>query len=195
MMRATLCAMLFLAGSLVMTSDSQAQDRPASPRGEASTQISGKWIVVDYGRPILRGRTEIFGAGDEYGNAINSGAPVWRAGANQTTTISTETDLMFGDKHLSAGDYTVFVDLAADGWTLVFSNHAAKGNYSDDGDGLWGSYGYSDANDALRVPMMMSEAPASSDQFTIMFIDVSTDGGKIAMWWEDTMATAAFSVM
>ena len=44
----------------------------------------GKWVVVDYGRPLLRGRTNIFGAGAEYGKVVSDGSPVWRMGANDS---------------------------------------------------------------------------------------------------------------
>ena len=43
----------------------------------------GKWIEVTYSRPMLRGRTDIFGKGADYGKTVNGGAPVWRAGANR----------------------------------------------------------------------------------------------------------------
>lgn len=185
--------MLLMVATTVFAADALAQNRPSSPRGEAATQISGKWVVVDYGRPILRGRTNIFGSGEAYGQAVNSGAAVWRAGANQSTRLTTEVDLMFGNAHLPAGEYSVFVDLKADGWTLIFSNHTAKENFRDEGDGLWGAFGYSQDKDAARVPMTMVEAPGSSDEFTIMFLDVTTSGGKIALWWENTLATAAFT--
>jgi hypothetical protein len=194
-MRANLVTILFLAASFVLVDAATGQSRPASPRGEASTQISGKWVVVDYGRPILRGRTSIFGSPSDYGKAANSGAPVWRAGANQSTRFKTEVDLMFGDKHLSAGEYSVFVDLKSEGWTLVLSNHTAKENFRDEGDGLWGAFGYNQEMDALRVPMEMMEMPSSSDQFTIMFVDATDKGGTLAMWWEKTMAKAAFTTM
>lgn len=181
--------------TLALTADpAAAQDRAPSPRGEASTQIDGDWIVVDYGRPILRGRTDIFGSPADYGTAVNSGAPVWRAGANQSTRLNTATDLTFGDQTLPAGEYSVFVDLKPDAWTLIFSNHAAKQNYRDEGDALWGAFGYTDDKDVLRVPMTVEQAPNSSDQFTILFLDVTDEGGSLAMWWENTFAIADFTV-
>ena len=58
--------------------------RPASPAGVASAQVGGtwvkgtdgetyqggKWIDVTYGRPLLRGRANIFGAGADYGKKV-----------------------------------------------------------------------------------------------------------------------------
>ena len=113
------------------------QGRPASPRGEASTQVGGSydaegrfgggsWIVVDYGRPILRGRQNMFGSGDTYGDTFLRDAPLWRIGANQSTRFMTETDLMFGDKRLPAGEYSTFADLKPGEWTLAFSTWGVK---------------------------------------------------------------------
>ena len=133
---------------LLIGADIAHAQRTASPRGEAATEIGGeyegrrytggKWVSVDYGRPILRGRTGIFGEGDAYGQTANAGAPLWRAGANKSTRFMTEADLTFGDHTLPAGEYSLFIDLKTDGWTLIFSNHTAKDNFRDSGDGLWG---------------------------------------------------------
>ena len=189
---------------LLIGADLAYAQRPASPRGETATQIGGeyegrryaggKWIVVDYGRPILRGRTGIFGEGGSYGERANGGAPVWRVGANKSTRFMTEADLDFGGNTLPAGEYSLFVDLKADGWTLIFSNHAAKDNFRDSGDGLWGSYNYTADKDVLRVPMMAQEHTTSFDQFTISFVNMTKTGGTLAMMWETTMATVDFSL-
>lgn len=183
---------VFLMVLLVAADVSYAQ-RPASPRGESSTQIGDDWLVVDYGRPILRGRTGIFGEGDTYGQSVNGGAPVWRGGANKSTRFMTETALKFGDHTLPAGEYSLFVDLKADGWTLIVSNHAAKDNFREDSDGLWGSYNYTADKDVFRVPMTMEETSMSHDQFTIAFTDVTEKGGTLAMMWERTMAYVVFA--
>ena len=92
------------------------------------------------------------------------------------------------------GEYSVFVDLKADGWTLIFSNHAAKDNFRDAGDGLWGSYNYTPDKDVFRVPMTQEQMGASLDQFTIFFMNVTDAGGTLGMAWETTMASAPFTV-
>ena len=183
---------VFLVVLLAVADVAQAQ--PASPRGDAATQIGDTWITVNYGRPILRGRTNIFGEGEDYGNTVNANAPVWRAGANQSTRFKTDADLQFGDHTLPAGEYSVFVELKADGWTLIFSNHTAKDNFRDEGDGLWGAYDYTADKDVFRVSMTVSQIPPSYDQFTIAFINVTDSGATLAMTWENTQATADFSL-
>jgi len=186
---------------MALPSTVQAQDRPASPRGEVSTQVGGaygddgyeggKWVVIDYGRPILRGRTGMFGEGSNYGEAVKSGAPVWRAGANQSTMLTTETDLMFGNAHLPAGEYTLFIEPDADKWTLIISNHKAQAVYQE-GDGIWGAYGYDESKDVLRAEMTLSEAPFSFDQLTFSFVNMTQMGGTLAVMWENELATIDF---
>jgi hypothetical protein len=169
-------------------------ERPASPRGEASTQIGGKWIVVDYGRPILRGRRGVFSSAEDYGKKLYAGAPVWRLGANKSTRINTELDLMFGDKKLPAGEYSMFAELGESGWTLIFSNHQAKNSGREPGDGIWGAYNYDSAKDVIRVPMKIEKLPNSIDQFTIVFMDVTDKGGTLGFAWDNVMGEAAFTI-
>jgi hypothetical protein len=183
--------MVMLAGLLSLA---QGQ-KPASPPGTAATQIGGKWIEVTYGRPILRGRQNIFGTGADYGKIVSDGVPVWRAGANQTTRLKTEAPLIFDGKTLPMGEYSVFVDLKEKVWTLVFSSWPAQQKY-DPGNkaALWGAYGYTPDKDVLRVAMKLETLPFSVDQFTIAFTDVAAGGGKFAMMWEKTMAAVPFKV-
>lgn len=189
----------------------QAPRKPASPAGTAATQVGGqwakakpeaepsytggKWIEVTYGRPILRGRTDIFGSGADYGKKVNAGSPVWRAGANVTTRITTDVPLVFGGKTLPAGEYSVFVDLKPNAWTLIFSKQPYQQKYdTNEKVATWGSDNYSPANDVLRVPMTVGTSTPSVEQFTIGFVDMTQAGGKLAMWWEKTAATVAFIV-
>ncbi len=185
--------------------------KSASPAGTAATQVGGKWvqdkpdaaprytggkwIEVTYSRPILKGRTEIFGKAADYGKKVNDDAPVWRAGANQTTRFATEVPLIFGGKTLPAGEYSVFVDLKPGAWTIIFSKQAFQQKYDpNEKVTTWGAYNYDQAQDVIRVPMTVGANPFSVDQFTIGFVDMTQGGGKLAMWWEKTVATVAFTV-
>ena len=190
----TLLAVTTIAMLVVVDTQVATAQRPASPRGEAATQIGDHWIMIDYGRPILRGRTDIFGEGESWGAAVTGNAPVWRTGANKSTRLMTEANLQFGDTMLPAGEYSVFVAFGPEQTDLILSSHGAKESGRDSGDGLWGAYNYSDEKDIVRVPMDVKGLDMSFDQMTISFLDVSSDGGTLAVLWEDTALSAPFSV-
>ena len=189
----------------------QAPQMPMSPRGTAATQVAGKWveekagaapryrdgkwIVVDYGRPILRGRTDIFGKGADYGKAVSDGEPLWRAGANQTTRLRTEAPLVIGGKALPAGEYSLFVELKEGAWTLVLSTQPYQQKYDpNDKVNTFGAYNHDAKFDVLRAPMTLQTIDPSVDQFTIGFINMKPQGGTLAMWWEHQMASVDFTV-
>ena len=130
--------------------------KAASPSGTAATQVGGKWIEITYSRPILRGRTDVFGKGADYGTKVLAGAPVWRAGANQTTRLKTEVPLEMGGKKIEPGEYSLFVDLKESGWTLIVSTQAYQEKYDKDEKArTWGAYNYDPKFDVVRVPMKM----------------------------------------
>ena len=203
-----------LAMACVLAAAAAEAQRPASPRGQASTQVGGswtagealgvaggrtysdgKWIDVDYGRPILRGREGLFGSGAEYGQGFLLGAPVWRVGADQSTRFKTEADLVFGGQRLPAGEYSMFAELSASEWTLIFSTYGVKQSFREETpDTLWGSYGYTPDRDVLRTAMRVASHPASADQLTIMFTDMTQEGGNLNIWWDDQLVTVAFTV-
>ncbi|MGD0783435.1 MAG: DUF2911 domain-containing protein [Candidatus Aminicenantales bacterium] len=201
----TVIAFAAIGGLLAQTP----AQKPASPAGIAATQVGGKyvpvqngqryqggkWIEITYGRPIKRGRANLFGSGADYGKALSDGSSVWRAGANQTTRLRTEVPLVFEGRVLPAGEYSVFVDLKEKGWTLIFSAWPAQEKYDPKNkESLWGSYGYTADKDVLRVPMSLGLLPFSVDQFTIAFIDMTAEGGALAMMWDKTLASASFKI-
>jgi len=206
--------LIVIAGALCIATLvlAQGERRPMSPAGVASTQVGGKWsepdtdaertysggkwIEVTYSRPVLRGRTDIFGKGANYGKTVNGGAPLWRAGANVTTTLKSEVPLEIGGKRLDAGEYSLFVDLKETGWTLVVSKQERQDKYDPKEKAkTWGSYNYDPKYDVVRVPMKMVTPAFSVDQFTIAFVDVTDQGGKLAMAWEKTGAVIPFKVV
>jgi Protein of unknown function (DUF2911) len=198
--------------AIAISSTAQEARRPLSPPGTAATQVGGKWsepdkngertytggkwIELSYSRPMLRGRTDIFGKAADYGKAVNAGATLWRAGANVTTTLKTEVPLEIGGKRLEPGEYSMFVDLKEPGWTLVISNQPRQEKYDPKEKAkTWGAYNYDPKFDLVRVPMTMVKPAFSVDQFTIAFVDVTDQGGKLAMAWEKTGAVVPFKVL
>lgn len=168
----------------------------AASGGAAPRYEGGKWIDVTYYRPIKRGRADLFGSGADYGKKLNATAPVWRAGANVTTRLKTEASLEIGGKRLEPGEYSLFVDLKENAWTLIVSTQPWQKNYdANDKTGTWGAYGYDPKNDVVRVPMKVEKMGRSLEEFMIDFVDVGEKDGKLAMWWDKEFATADFKIL
>lgn len=105
-----------------------------SPRLQAEGKISGVSVSIDYGAPSVKGR-KIWGGLEQYGK-------VWRAGANENTTVTFDNDVLVDGNELSAGKYGFFIIPNEDGdWTVIF-------NTKNDG---WGAYSYNEKEDALRI--------------------------------------------
>lgn len=95
---------------------SYAQER--QPRGTADTMISGKEVVIDYGRPALKGRTV-----DELTKNLPPDR-VWRAGENQVTTLTTGVALKIGGKVVPAGKYSLYIHAPESGnWSLLVNKN------------------------------------------------------------------------
>ena len=160
------------------------QARPMSPRGSSAAHVlgtwtmggrqtfaigrgnyeNGKWIEIEYGRPLRRGRT-IFGSGADYGTSLLIGAPIWRAGADVTTRLRTEVPLTIGGKQVAAGEYSVFIDLKENNWTFVLSTWPAQKTYDpNDKDALFGAYNYTPDKDVVRTKMTLETLPHTQEQ-------------------------------
>ena len=188
---------LALALCLLATAVVSAQDRPKSPKGSASTQIGDSWIDVTYSRPILRGREDIFGSGDKYGEGVYAGAPVWRVGADVTTRIKTELDLEINGTKVPAGEYSFFIELADGAWTGIVSTqpHMEMPDRAKMAEGItWGAYGYSSDHDVVRAPMTLTANENRVDQLTIVFSGVSDAGGNLVVVWDNTIGVLPFTV-
>ena len=157
---------------------------------EGPRYVDGKWVVVDYGRPLLRGRTPIFGVGADYGKMVTGDAAIWRAGANDTTRLTTQVPLQIGDKTIAPGVYNVFVDLKPTQWTLVLNTQEVQPKFDPtDKVRLSGATNYNPKFDVLRVPMTLAARADSLEQFTIAFANVTDSTAKLIMSWEKTVAS------
>ena len=187
--------------------------RPASPAGTAATQVlgkydtsgaepvyrGGKWIEITYGRPIKRGRKLFGGTGDAYGKTVNPDAPIWRAGANNSTQLKNDMPIVINGKTIAPGTYTMFIDLKPDNWTLIVSTWKAAARFDPSNDAqktgeVFGAYGYTPEKDVVRAPMTVGTLPFTVDQLTWSFTDMSDTGGRMTIMWDKTVASVPFSV-
>lgn len=178
---------------------------PPSPLGQSAIQLGGrwekaadggqryrdgKWIVLDYSRPLLRGRKDIFGSGAEYGKTVSDGSSVWRMGANDTTQLTTQAALTIGGKPLPAGVYNAFTELKPGAWTFVLSTQARQPKFDPNEKVLlYGSYNYDPKHDVLRVPMSVRTGDVSVEQLTLGFVNVTDSSATLTISWDKTVAT------
>ncbi|MBX0333943.1 DUF2911 domain-containing protein [Pontibacter sp. HSC-14F20] len=161
-LRITNVLAMLLIGILV-SSTAWAQDaKPkASPAATATGKVGNTTITINYSSPSVKGRT-IWGELVPYGK-------VWRAGANEATTITTDQDVMVEGKKLSAGTYSFYTIPGEDEWTIIFNKTNKQ----------WGTQ-YDEKQDALRVMAKPRKASSMSER---LVYDVTKDG--IVLRWEN----------
>ena len=153
-------------------------------KGEVSQWIGPVKISMSYHSPNVHGggrgadRTDhIWGELLKYGFFDEgfgpSHATPWRAGANESTTITVSHDVKVGGKDLRAGTYALFLDLEPTGpWSWIFSTQIG-----------WGAYQYDPKFDALRVPVNPESAPYT-EFLTYGFDDRRPDSAVAFLQWE-----------
>ena len=178
-MRAIRITFVVLALSAMVFAQQDKSKRP-SPPGTAQVTLNGKNISVDYSRPSMKGR-KIFGSGDGF---LVPYGQVWRAGANEATTLKTAADLDIGGTNVPAGTYTLFVLPEQNKWTLIISKKT----------GEWGIPYPGADQDLVRVDMKVSATSSPVENFTIAF-DKAASGCTLRMEWETSRATVDISKM
>jgi hypothetical protein len=136
-----------------------------SPRASVTQRIGLTDITVVYHRPGVKGRV-IWGRLVPYDQ-------VWRAGANENTTISFTDPVTVGGKKLPAGTYGLHMIPSQTYWTVVLSYQSRA----------WGSFSYDEAEDAARVTVTPEEAP-HQERLMYAFEDIAEDHCVLSLRWE-----------
>jgi Protein of unknown function (DUF2911) len=138
----------------------------AADRGEAKATVSGKTVVIDYGRPVLKGRDMLAQA--------EVGKP-WRLGADAATTLKTDANLSFGGVALPKGTYVLTATkVAADKWVMTAATNDSA------------------AKKIAEVPLTPSALAADVEQFTIE-LKADKDKGDLTLSWGKTALKATFT--
>jgi hypothetical protein len=180
MQKRTAFAILFLltVSTLVLAQEKDKNKRP-SPPAQATCKFSdGKVVTVNYSSPRAKGR-KIFGTKDE--KALVPYGEVWRTGANEATTMTTDANLTVGGQDIPAGTYTLFTIPDEGKWTLVVSKQT----------GEWGIPYPGQQYDLLRTEMVASKTPSPVENMTISF-EQAGDKCTMHVDWADTRASVDF---
>jgi hypothetical protein len=158
----------------------------ASAQSPATTEthtIGGKTITIKYSSPRVNGRAgKIFTKDGLIGK--DRTYPVWRAGANSATVLTTDGDLTIGGVAVPAGSYTLFADVAdPENWHLIVNKQT----------GQWG-LAYDKAQDVGRVKMTMSKAPSLVENLKYTITDTGGKTGKLELAWENHVASVPITV-
>ncbi len=159
----SLILLFFLANSINAQQPLSLPD--LSQEAKVMQRIGLTDITVSYHRPAIKGR-EVWGKLVPYNT-------VWRAGANENTTITFSDDVKIAGKTVPAGSYGLHMIPTEKEWTIIL-NKFSKG---------WGSFGYREEDDFLRFKAI----PVSSEEIeylNYMFETSEPMRTTLVMHWE-----------
>ncbi|MFQ5818073.1 MAG: DUF2911 domain-containing protein [Terriglobia bacterium] len=144
----------------------RASDKPRpSPNASVAQTIGVTQVTISYGRPGVKGR-KIWGGLVPYDK-------VWRAGANEATTIAFSNNVTIEAQNLPAGTYGLFTIPSATEWTIIFNKTAQQ----------WGAMNYDAAQDALRIKVK-PRAAEHEEWMSFSFKNLSAKSATVVLRWE-----------
>jgi tetratricopeptide (TPR) repeat protein len=146
-----------------------------SPKASASQTVGLSEFTVTYHRPAVNKR-KIWGGLVPYGD-------VWRAGANENTTLSSSTPFTFGGKAVPAGTYGLHMLPSEGDWTVILSSQAKA----------WGSFSYDAKEDVVRVTAK-PEAADFVERLNYIFDEPTNDATALALRWEKLRVAVPITV-
>jgi tetratricopeptide (TPR) repeat protein len=108
---------------------------------------------------------------------------VWRAGANENTTITFSHAVLIEGKPLDKGTYGLHMIPNADEWTIIFSKNSTS----------WGAFTYDEKEDALRVTVK-PKPTEMRNALTYDFDQLQPDAAVVELEWEKVAVPFKVSV-
>ncbi len=136
-----------------------------SPAASLSQTIGVTEVTLKYHRPAVKGR-KIWGGLEPYDK-------VWRAGANDATTIAFSTAVKIEGQPLAAGTYALFMIPSQGEWTVIFNKTAKQ----------WGAFNYKEADDVLRIKVAPQTAE-HQEELQYSFPTANNDAATLVLHWE-----------
>jgi hypothetical protein len=105
----SLLVVLFIAFKIM-----QSQTKKHSPEQTETLKVNDLELTVFYNQPSKKDR-EIFGGLVPYGE-------IWRTGANEPTTFTTNKAINFGGQEIRPGSYSMWTIPNPDSWTVILNS-------------------------------------------------------------------------
>lgn len=160
--RLSICG--WLALTTMPVSAHQAQ-RPMLSQAAVTTQRIGLTdVTVTYHRPGVKGR-KLWGELVPYNE-------VWRAGANEATTITFSDNVRVNGRPLQAGTYSFFIRPGRKIWQVIFNANARQ----------WGTFFLDKSKNILSFPVESREIP-HEEWLLYTFTDLTMKSATLEMRW------------
>jgi Protein of unknown function (DUF2911) len=169
MKSAVIVSFSFLMALLFAQTELQAQ---RNPRATARLEKGGQFVMVEYGRPSLKGRDML---------AQLQPGKVWRMGADKSTTFTCSSNISFGKISVPQGSYSLWLRKVDDKNFQLVVNKTT---------GQWGTE-HDMLADFASIALTLTQNSESVEQFTINFKE-TPKGGDMELLWGTTILKTSF---
>ena len=155
----------------------QIQTLQPSPSAKIEQVIGLTNVTIDYSRPAKRDRKIM-------GELVPMGE-IWRAGANENSTLSFSDPVKVGGKNLDAGTYSLFIRPGKSMWEVFFYTETDN----------WGlPEKWNTESIAVVVETEIIQLKNTIESFTISLDDLYNNGANINIKWENTKVSVPIEV-
>lgn len=135
-------------------------------------------IELTYSRPNIKGRTAL----KEKSELAPLGS-LWRLGANAATKIKFTDKVTIGGTELEAGTYVIYAIPGKEIWDVIINK----------GVNNWGTDGYKEAEDVVRVKVKAQKAANFAETFTMQFANIAAETCELHMAWAGVQVAVPIS--
>jgi hypothetical protein len=132
------------------------------------SMVASPLVKVLYGRPSVHNELEVFGT-------IVPFNEIWRTGANEATEIKIYSDVLFGDKIVTAGTYTLYTIPGEDQWEIILSSNTD----------VMGAFQYDPVFNVATIKVQVNKAE-KINTFSISFKKKSNNNISMILAWGST---------
>ncbi len=138
-----------------------------SPDKKVTQKIGFTTVEISYGSPSVNNRP-VWGKLVPYNK-------VWRAGANNATTIELTSPLKINGNVLDSGQYSFsLLPKKNDKWTAIFNKVSKQ----------WGTFNYDEKEDALRVEVTPKESGFKTEKLSYTINQTGYKYGSFSLFWD-----------